>query len=194
MSYVFAPPPVTAVPVAGGGSFPVHRVYCVGRNYAAHAKEMGGTGREAPFFFMKPADAALVASPGTTTPLPYPSLTHDLHHEIELVVAIGVGGRDIAVASSPTIRRYLKAHGMFRKAAPKRATAGAIAARDRLEQLEVRSFELDHVNALWHLDFHHGSRKVLTRKGLWVTPMLLGVIDDRSRLVCHLQWYLDETP
>lgn len=55
------------------------------------------------------------------------------------------------------------------------------------------SFELDHVNALWHLDFHHGSRKVLTRKGLWVTPMLLGVIDDRSRLVCHLQWYLDET-
>lgn len=102
-------------------------------------------------------------------------------------------GSDIVVASYPTIRRYLKAHGMFRRAAPKRATAGALAARNRLEQLEVRSFELDHVNALWHLDFHHGSRKVLTRKGLWVTPMLLGVIDDRSRLVCHLQWYLDES-
>jgi len=60
-------------------------------------------------------------------------------------------GSDIAVTSYPTIRRYLKAHGMFRKAAPKRATAGALAARDRLEQLEVRSFELDHVNALWRM-------------------------------------------
>ncbi|MEO6624004.1 MAG: DDE-type integrase/transposase/recombinase [Burkholderiaceae bacterium] len=100
---------------------------------------------------------------------------------------------DTAIASYPTIRRYLKAQGMFRQAQPKRASAGALAARDRLERLEVRSFEVDHVCALWHLDFHHGSRKVLTRQGEWVTPMLMGVIDDRSRLVCHLQWYLDET-
>ena len=98
-----------------------------------------------------------------------------------------------ALASYPTVRRYLKAQGMFRQARPKRATAGALAARDRLERLEVRSFEVDHVNALWHLDFHHGSRKVLTRSGEWVTPMIMCVIDDRSRLVCHLQWYLDET-
>ena len=82
---------------------------------------------------------------------------------------------------------------MFRQARPKCVTAGAVLARDRLEQLEVRSFEADHVSALWHLDFHHGSRKVLNRAGAWVKPMLLGVIDDRSRLVCHLQWYLDET-
>jgi transposase InsO family protein len=82
---------------------------------------------------------------------------------------------------------------MHRQARPQRATEGAIAARDRLEQLEVRSFEVEHVAALWHLDFHHASRKVLTRAGTWVKPMLLGVIDDRSRLVCHLQWYLDET-
>lgn len=100
---------------------------------------------------------------------------------------------DTAIASYPTIRRYMKAQGMFRQAQPKRATAGALAARDRLERLEVRSFEVDHVCALWHLDFHHGSRKVLTRGGDWVTPMLMGVIDDHSRLVCHLQWYLDET-
>lgn len=101
---------------------------------------------------------------------------------------------DVAsLPSYPTIRRYLQAQGMFRQAQPKRATAGALAARDRLERLEVRSFEVDHVNALWHLDFHHGSRKILTRQGTWATPMLLGVIDDRSRLVCHLQWYLDET-
>lgn len=100
---------------------------------------------------------------------------------------------DTVIASYPSIRRYMKAQGMFKQARPKRATDGALAARDRLEQLEVRSFEVDHVCALWHLDFHHGSRKVLTRAGVWVTPMLMGVIDDRSRLVCHLQWYLDET-
>ena len=102
-------------------------------------------------------------------------------------------GREIEIASYPTIRRYLKAQGMFRQVRPKRATAGALAARDRLERLKVRSFEVDHVSALWHLDFHQGSRRVLTRQGVWATPMLLGVIDDRSRLVCHLQWYLDET-
>lgn len=99
----------------------------------------------------------------------------------------------LPVASYATVRRFLVAQGMHRQARPKRATAGAVLARDRLEQLEVRSFEVEHVGALWHLDFHHGSRKVLTRGGLWATPMLLGVIDDRSRLVCHLQWVLDET-
>ena len=101
MATVFEPVAPATVPVLGQTAvFPVHRIYCVGRNYAAHAKEMGGTGREAPFFFMKPGDAALVSPPGTTTALPYPTLTHDLHHEIELVVAIGVGGRDIAVADA----------------------------------------------------------------------------------------------
>lgn len=99
----------------------------------------------------------------------------------------------IHLPSYPSVRRYLHAQGMFRQARPKRATAGALAARDRLEQREVRSFEVAHVNCLWHLDFHVGSHKVLTRQGAWATPMLLGVIDDRSRLVCHLQWYLDET-
>lgn len=94
---------------------------------------------------------------------------------------------------TPRYGRYLKAQGMFRQARHKPATAGALAARDRLQRLEVRSFEVDHVNALWHLDFHHGSRKVLTRQGQWMTPMIMCVIDDRSRLVCHLQWYLDET-
>lgn len=101
--------------------------------------------------------------------------------------------RDTALPSYPTIRRYLRAQGMFRQARPQRASEGALAARDRLERLEVRSYEVEHVNALWHLDFHHGSRKVLTAGGDWVKPLLLGVIDDRSRLVCHLQWYLDES-
>jgi fumarylpyruvate hydrolase len=103
MSFVFVPPASTSVPVVGETArFPVHRIYCVGRNYVEHAKEMGGTGREAPFFFMKPADAVLVAEPGTTAVMPYPTLTSNLHHEIELVVAIGVGGANISAADAST--------------------------------------------------------------------------------------------
>ena len=100
MSFVLTPPATVAVPVAGGGSFPVHRIYCVGRNYVEHAQEMGFTGREPPFFFLKPADAALVVPEGETGRMAYPSLTANLHHEVELVVAIGRGGRDIAVADA----------------------------------------------------------------------------------------------
>ena len=101
MSYVFPPAPAPSVPVVGTeAQFPVHRIYCVGRNYEEHAKEMGFTGREPPFFFLKPADAIVVAPPGATTPLPYPSLTTNLHHEIELVVAIGKGGKNIAAADA----------------------------------------------------------------------------------------------
>ena len=101
MSYVFPPAPAPSVPVVGTeAQFPVHRIYCVGRNYEEHAKEMGFTGREPPFFFMKPADAIVVAPPGATTPLPYPSLTTNLHHEIELVVAIGKGGKNIAAVDA----------------------------------------------------------------------------------------------
>jgi fumarylpyruvate hydrolase len=96
MSYAFEPTPVVSVPVVGKAErFPVHRIYCVGRNYEEHAKEMGFTGREPPFFFMKPADAVLVVNAGETGDMPYPSLTKNLHHEIELVVAIGKGGKNI---------------------------------------------------------------------------------------------------
>lgn len=118
----------------------------------------------------------------------HPGWTVQLHFD-NLKVAV----QGSTLPSYPTLRRYLLAHGMHRQARLVRPSAGALAARDRLEQLEVRSYEVEHVNALWHLDFHHGSRKVLTAGGEWVKPMLLGVIDDRSRLVCHLQWYLDET-
>jgi fumarylpyruvate hydrolase len=101
MSYVFSPAPVVSVPVVGiADRFPVHRIYCVGRNYEEHAKEMGFTGREPPFFFMKPADALVVVNAGETGQLPYPSLTANLHHEIELVVAIGKGGKNIAAADA----------------------------------------------------------------------------------------------
>ncbi len=93
---VVAPAPVT-VPVEEGREFPVHRIYCVGRNYVEHAQEMGHTGREPPFFFIKPADTVVPVPEGTIGTMDYPSLTQSLHHEIELVVAIGRGGRDIAV-------------------------------------------------------------------------------------------------
>ena len=100
MSFVLTPPAQAAVPVADGRSFPVHRVYCVGRNYVEHAKEMGHTGREPPFFFLKPADAILPVADGATGEMAYPGLTSNLHHEIELVVAIGRGGRDIPAAEA----------------------------------------------------------------------------------------------
>jgi fumarylpyruvate hydrolase len=101
MSYVIAAPATVGVPVVGSTSqFPVNRVYCVGRNYVEHAKEMGFTGREPPFFFMKPADSVVVVAKGQTANLPYPSLTKDFQHEIELVVCIGTGGKNIKAADA----------------------------------------------------------------------------------------------
>ncbi len=101
MSYLFTPPAVVSVPVVGRAErFPVNRIYCVGRNYEEHAKEMGFTGREPPFFFMKPANAIVVINPGETGTIPYPSLTKNFHHEIELVAAIGTGGKNIKAADA----------------------------------------------------------------------------------------------
>ncbi len=99
MHYLISPPPTPAIPVRGGGLFPVRRVFCVGRNYAEHAREMGHDPvREVPFFFMKPADTLLVGG----ADLPYPPLTQDLHHEMELVVALGSGGAGIATEHALT--------------------------------------------------------------------------------------------
>ena len=101
MSFVITPPAAVSVPVVGTADrFPVNRVYCVGRNYEEHAKEMGFTGREPPFFFIKPTDALVVVNANETGRIPYPSLTKNLHHEIELVVAIGIGGKNIKAADA----------------------------------------------------------------------------------------------
>jgi fumarylpyruvate hydrolase len=98
MTHVIQASPPVSVEVAGSSErFPVHRIYCVGRNYAAHAREMGmDPEREPPFFFSKPADA--IVPNGAA--VPYPPRTSNLHHEIELVVAIGAGGRDIPLANA----------------------------------------------------------------------------------------------
>ena len=97
-----APTPFTVaqatVPIVGSEqAFPVRRIYCIGRNYAAHAREMGSDPtREPPFFFQKPTDAIQVVTPGTVADHPYPPLTKNYHYEVELVVALGKGGRDVA--------------------------------------------------------------------------------------------------
>ena len=89
----------TLIPIAGSAaSFPVRRIYCIGRNYAAHSREMGSDPtREPPFFFQKPTDAVQLAMPGETVDHPYPPLTKNYHYEVELVAALGKGGRDIPV-------------------------------------------------------------------------------------------------
>jgi len=96
--FVFAAPATPSVAVSGSNArFPVRRVFCVGRNYASHAREMGSDpNREPPFFFTKPADAVVPASGA----VPYPPQTDDLHHEIELVVALGGGGANVAVENA----------------------------------------------------------------------------------------------
>lgn len=101
MQFAFPPAPQASLPIVDSTDrFPVHRIYCVGRNYAEHAKEMGFTGREAPFFFMKPADAVVAPTGDAPVQMPYPSLTSNLHHEIELVVAIGKGGKNIPASEA----------------------------------------------------------------------------------------------
>lgn len=90
-----------AIPVKGTDQlFPVTRIYCVGRNYVAHAQEMGFTGREPPFFFMKPADALVIVADGEVGEMHYPTLTKDFQHEIELVACIGTGGKNIKAADA----------------------------------------------------------------------------------------------
>ncbi len=104
MSYVFPIPPVASLPIEGSNNlFPVRRVYCVGRNYAAHTREMGfDPDREPPFFFCKPNDkeSVVVCPAGQLTDIPYPDQTNNYHYEAELIVAIGKGGKNISVTDA----------------------------------------------------------------------------------------------
>jgi transposase InsO family protein len=121
------------------------------------------------------------------------SWSYQLHLD-NLVVLIAEDPTLGAVPSYSTLRRYMTAQDLCPVPRPSTSESpGLAAALHRREHFEVRSFEAAYVHGLWHLDFHHGSRKVLSRTGAWVRPRLLGVLDDRSRLACHLQWYLDET-
>ena len=119
--------------------------------------------------------------------------TYKLHYD-NLAALVKADPSLGPIRSYSTVRRYMKAHGMVRKprSAPKGRPGEACAARRR-QTREIRSYEAEYVGSLWHLDFHHGSLKVLTRSGQWQRPIVLGILDDHSRLCCHLQWYLSET-
>jgi len=121
----------------------------------------------------------------------HPGWSVKLHRDnLEVLVR-----EDASLAPLPsysTLRRYMARHGL-EKRRRRGGRPGEVRARARIEAREVRSYEADHVHGLWHLDFHHGSRKVLAPSGEWTRPILLAVLDDRSRLICHAQWFLDET-
>jgi len=123
----------------------------------------------------------------------HPGWSYQLHYD-NLVAQAGSRPELKPLPSYAVVRRWMKSQGLFRrKRIHARFTAGALIAEQRLERLEVRSYETEFVGALFHVDFHSGSRQVLTREGRWVTPELLAILDDKSRLCCHGQWYLAET-
>ena len=111
----------------------------------------------------------------------HPNWSVQLHYD-NLCAALGTA----ELPSYATVCRYFAAHGL-------RKLRRGVEVKQHFAPREVRSFEAEHTNALWHLDFHEGSRNVLTTQGKWVKPYCLCVIDDRSRLACHIQWYLDQT-
>lgn len=122
----------------------------------------------------------------------HPGWSYQLHTD-NLVVRVQENPELAPMPSYNTIRRYMKANGLCkRRTIKQRQTEGVIKAQERLESREVRSYEVDHVHGLWHLDFHHGTRKILDTKGQWRKPLLLAILDDHSRLICHAQWYFDE--
>ena len=123
----------------------------------------------------------------------HPSWSVQLHHD-NLAVRVAEAPALAPMPSYATVRRFMKAQGLTRQPRSSgRSTPGTEQAKARLARCEVRSFEAEYVHGLWHLDYHHGSRKVLTPHGQWLTPKLLGILDDHSRLACHLQWYLEES-
>jgi putative transposase len=121
----------------------------------------------------------------------HPGWTAQLHHD-NLRVTLAAAGVE-SCPSYPSVRRYLKARDLVRRRPPRRGSdVTAVALAEGLQEREIRSYEVEYVLQLIHLDFHHGSRKVLTRRGQWIKPLLVGFIDDRSRFLCHAQWYTSE--
>jgi putative transposase len=123
----------------------------------------------------------------------YPHWSYQLHYDNLAVVAKAEPslGR---LPSYSTVKRYMQAHGLARKSRPRLTEhPGEARAALRRQTREIRSYEAEYVGALWHLDFHHGSKKVITHGGHWLRPIALGILDDHSRLCCHVQWYRSET-
>jgi transposase InsO family protein len=125
----------------------------------------------------------------TTQYAQHPGWNAQLHHD-NLRVTLVAAGMDCP--SYASVRRYLKAHGLQRKRPPRRDGEFLASTAEGLQEREIRSYEVEYVLQLLHLDFHEGSRKVLTRSGQWIKPLLVGFIDDHSRFLCHAQWYANE--
>ena len=122
----------------------------------------------------------------------HPSWSYQLHFD-NLAALVEQQPQAGPMPSYASLLRYMKSHGLFKRARRGPVhSPGAQAAERRYEAREVRSYESEYVNGLWHLDFHHGSLRVLRTDGQWAYPILLGILDDHSRLCCHLQWYLAE--
>lgn len=119
--------------------------------------------------------------------------SYQLHYD-NLAARVKADPSLAPLGSYSTVKRYMQAHGLLRKSrARPQARPGEIRAAERREKREIRSYETEYAGSLWHLDFHHGSLPVLTRAGQWRRPIALCILDDYSRLCCHLQWYLSET-
>jgi transposase InsO family protein len=122
----------------------------------------------------------------------HPHWSYQLHYD-NLASAVKADPSRVPLCSYSTIKRFMQTKGMVRKRRQPKGRPGEERAARRRENREIRSYESEYVGSLWHLDFHHGALKVLTGRGQWQRPIALGILDDHSRLCCHLQWYLSET-
>ena len=123
----------------------------------------------------------------------YPYGSYQLHYD-NLAAWAKANPSAGRLPSYSTVKRYMQAHGQVRRPRLRLSQRpGELRAEVRRQTREIRSYEAEYVGALWHLDFHHGSLKVLTPTGAWLHPIALGILDDHSRLCCHIQWYLSET-
>jgi putative transposase len=137
--------------------------------------------------------AAAIAQRLTLQYRDHPHWSYQLHYD-NLAALVKANPALGPLRSYSTVKRYMQAHGLDRKPRLRPSERpGEARAENRRQTREIRSYEATHVGALWHLDFHHGSLKVLTSGGKWLRPIALGILDDHSRLCCHIQWYLSET-
>jgi transposase InsO family protein len=123
----------------------------------------------------------------------HPDWSYQLHYD-NLTALVKTDPALGPMRSYSTVKRYMQARGLVRRPKPRPSKrSGELRAEERRQAREIRSYEATHVGALWHLDFHHGSLKVLAPGGQWLRPIALAILDDHSRLCCHVQWYLSET-
>jgi transposase InsO family protein len=180
--------PLTGLPVRFGAST-IERWYYAARNAADPVTVLRNQVRRDIGRFPSVCEAAAEALRAQYAA--HPSWNASLHHDNLRVVLAGADP-GVRLPSYASVRRYLKGQGLTRKRPARAGRDEILGTRVALVEREIRSYEVEYVLQLMHLDFHHGSRKVLTRAGAWVKPLLLAFIDDRSRFLGHAQWYTSE--